>query len=195
MNNKEKNSKLLPLFIAAILLLSFNFIFTAVPEFSMEKALLIDASLKRIAQNKRPGVFLRKLIFSEIEMNSYLNLVYTKRYTPEVKYIKLKLQKNNFINGLFKVKLEGKKYGKVPSFLRDIEVEVAGKMECRNYRMRFIFNLLKVNGTSFSPEVIDEAFGAAQVNYKTKKSLFDWFHLLPGIKSLQVDEKKITIFY
>ena len=65
----------------------------------------------------------------------------------------------------------------------------------QNYRMRFNFEKLKVNGTSFSPEVLDEAFGAAQVNYKVKKSMYDWFDLMPGIKNIIVDEKKVTIFY
>ena len=73
-----------------------------------------------------------------------------------------------------------------------IEVEVSGKVQCKNYRMRFNFDKLKVNGASFSPEVLDEAFNAAQVDYKVKRSMYDWFDLMPGIKNIVVDEKKIT---
>ena len=38
-----------------------------------------------------------------------------------------------------KVYLAGKKYEKVPSFLKDIEIEFSGKLECENYRVRYIF--------------------------------------------------------
>lgn len=164
-------------------------------EFSMEKAKRLDITLKRLAKRKRKAVFLKKVTFTQEELNSYLNLIYAKRYTPEVKYVKLKLEKNNHVSGTIKVKLEGKKYEKVPSFLRDIEVETSGKVECQNYRMRFLFEELKVNGNSFSPEILDEAFTTAQSGFKIKKSMYDWFQLLPGIKSITVDYKKITIFY
>jgi hypothetical protein len=164
-------------------------------EFSRQKAKQVDFFLKRIAKQRRHKVFLRKISFSQEELNSYLNLVYIKKNTPEVKYIKLNLHKKNYVTGIIKIKLQGKKYEKVPSFLKDIEVDARGKVECDNYRMRFLFESLKVNGTSFSPEVLDEAFGAAQVDYRVQKSMYDWFDLLPGIKKIVLDEKKITIFY
>jgi hypothetical protein len=164
-------------------------------EFSWQKAKRIDDTLRYIAKNRKPRVFLKKITFNESDLNSYLNLIYRKKYTPEVKYIKLKLQKENYVSGTMKIKLEGKKYEAVPDFLKDIDVEVYGTVKCKNYRMRFNFEKLKVNGTSFSPEVLDEAFGAAQVNYKVKKSMYDWFDLMPGIKNIIVDEKKLTIFY
>jgi hypothetical protein len=167
----------------------------ALTEFSAEKAKRVDRTLKRIAMKKKHKVFLKKITFSEDELNSYLNLIYSKRYTPEVKYIKLKLKKNNYVSGTVKVKLVGKKYSSVPSFLKDIEVDLSGKIECQNYRMRYEFDNIRVNGTSFSPEVLDEAFGAAQANFKVKKSMYDWFQLMPGIKNVVVDYKKVTLFY
>lgn len=173
-----------------------SFAFAAITdEFSAEKAKRVDLTLKRIAKQKRSKVFLKKVTFSQDDLNSYLNLIYAKRYTPEVKYIKLKLDKKNAVSGTIKIKLVGKKYENVPKFLRDIEVDLSGKVECENYRMRFLFDALKVNGTSFSPEMLDEAFSAAQVNYKVKKSMFDWFNLMPGIKNVIVDYKKLTLFY
>ena len=163
--------------------------------FSWEQAKRVDLILKQITKYKKPRVFLKKISFSQDELNSYLNLIYLRKYTPEVKSIDLKLEKNNYVSGTMKVKLEGKKYKDVPAFLRDIEVETSGKVQCQNYRMRFEFDQLKINGTGFSPEVIDEAFGAAQVNYRVKKSMYDWFDLMPGIKNIIIDEKKITLFY
>jgi hypothetical protein len=180
--------------ISIFIVLCGWFVFSST-EFSWEKAKRVDETLKRVAKYKKPRVFLKKLTFSQGELNSYLNLIYRKKYTPEVKYIKLKLEKENHVSGTMKIKLVGKKYKDVPSFLKDIEVEVSGKVQCKNYRMRFNFEKLKVNGTSLSPEVLDEAFGAAQVNYKVKKSMYDWFDLMPGIKNIVVDEKKITLFY
>lgn len=164
-------------------------------EFSPEQAKRVDATLKRLAKQKRHKVFLKKITFSQDELNSYLNLIYAKRYTPEIKYIKLKLKKDNYVSGTVKVKLIGKKYEKVPSMFRDIELDLSGKVECHNYRMRYLFDTLKVNGTSFSPEVLDEAFGAAQANFKVKRSMYDWFQLMPGIKNVVVDYKKVTLYY
>ena len=182
--------------IFLIVFVTFGFFAsTSTSEFSVDKAKRMDETLKRIAKRKRNTPFLRKITFPQASLNSYLNIFYTKRYAPEVKYIKLKLEKNNFANGIMKIKLKGKKYDKVPSFLRDIEVEVSGKVECEKYRMRYVFDKLKINGNSFSPELLDEAFAAAQINSRVKKSMFDWFDLFPGIKKVIIDYKKITLFY
>lgn len=180
-----------------IVLVSFVFLgaLSEKSEFSVDKAKKVEMVLKRIAKKKRKSPYLRKISFTQEELNSYLNIFYAKKYAPEVKYIKLKLERKNHVSGEMKVKLVGKKYDNVPSFLRDIEVETSGKVQCENYRMRFIFDKLKINGTSFSPEFLDEAFGAAQVGSKVKKSMFDWFDLLPGLKKVIIDHRKITIFY
>ena len=164
-------------------------------DFSMEKAKKVDDFLKRIREKKRQAVILKKVTFTQRELNSYLNIFYLKRYAPEVKTIELNLGRQNQVSGSLTVKLTGKKYDNVPSFLRDMEVEFSGKIECENYRMRYVFDSISINGTNFAPEILDEAFSAAQSSFKLKKSIFDWFSLLPGLKNVVVDHKKITIFY
>lgn len=164
-------------------------------EFSMEKAKKIDTFFQKIAKIRGPKVFLKKKVFTQSELNAYFNLIYTKKYAPEVKYVNLKLEKNNMVSGEMRVKLTGEKYSKVPSFLKEIEVEFSGEVQCENYRMRYVFDDLYINGTAFSPEILDEAFGAAQAKLKVKKSIFDWFNFLPGIKSVVIDYKKITVLY
>lgn len=182
--------------IINIVIVLFSFvILAATSEFSVDKAKRVDQTLKRIAKKKKHSPFLRKISFSQDSLNSYLNIFYLKKYAPEVKLIKIKLEKNNQASGIMKIKLKGKKFDKVPSFLRDIEVEFSGKVECEQYRMRYLFENLKINGTGFSPELLDEAFSTAQVNAKVKKSMFDWFDLFPGIKNVIIDYKKITLFY
>ncbi|MCP5107258.1 MAG: hypothetical protein GY950_27980 [bacterium] len=180
--------------IFIILLVSFSFL-AASTEFSVDKAKRVEKTLKHIAKKRRKSPYLRKITFTQEELNSYLNIFYTKRYAPEVKLIKLKLDKDNHASGEMKILLKGKKYDKVPSFLKDIEVEFSGKVQCGQYRMRYVFDNIKINGSKFSPELLDEAFGAAQLNNRVKKSMFDWFELLPGIKSVVLDHKKITLFY
>lgn len=182
--------------IAALLvLLGFAASLAAESEFSLDKAKRVDMMIKHIAQKKRKSPFLRKVSFNEDELNSYLNLIYTKRYSPEVKYVKLKLEKNSYVKARMKIILSGEKYAKAPAFLRDIDVETSGKVECSKYRMRFLFDDIVINGKSFSPAILDEAFGAVQMSNKVKKSMYDWFQLLPGIKDVLVDEKKLTMFY
>lgn len=164
-------------------------------EFSVEKAKRVDNFLRRIRESEKPTVFLKKITFTQHELNSYINVFYLKRYSPEVKYLKLNLRKNNKVSGTMKVKLAGKKYEKVPAFLKDIDIEFSGKLECENYRVRYEFDKMEINGTLFSPEILDEAFHAAQAGIKIKKSIFDWFSLLPGLKNVVIDFKKITVYY
>jgi hypothetical protein len=180
------------LFIIIFIMFSF-YLFSA--DFSVEKAKRVDRIIKKISKKQKRSVFLRKITFSQYELNSYLNYIYIKKFTPEVKKIKLTLRKNNNISGYMKIKLIGKRYEKVPSFLKDFEIDFDGKVECENYRMRYAFDDITINGNKFSPEVLDEAFGAAQVGFDIKKSMFDWFELLPGIKNIIIDYKKITIYY
>ena len=167
----------------------------AAADFSMNKAKRIDSFLSRIAARRQPALFLKKMAFSESELNSYLNLIYTKKFAPEVTFIDLRLQDNNLVKGTLKIKMAGEKYAAVPQFLRDVEVGFSGKFECSNYHMRFAFSELVINGSRFSPDILDEAFSAAQFNSKTKKSIFDWFTLLPGLKNVQSSEKTIYFFY
>jgi hypothetical protein len=164
-------------------------------DFSIEKARRVDGFLTRIAARRQPALFLKKMAFSENELNSYLNLIYTRKYAPEVTFIELRLQDKNLVSGTIKVKLVGEKYGAVPQFLRDVEVRFSGKFECSNYHMRYVISEMVLNGSHFSPEVLDEAYGAAQFKAKTRKSIFDWFTLLPGLKNVQSSEKTIYFYY
>ncbi|MCU0236131.1 MAG: hypothetical protein MUC72_03495 [Acidobacteria bacterium] len=164
-------------------------------DFSLEKARRIDGFLTRIAARHQPALFLKKAAFSESELNSYLNLVYIRKYAPEVSFIELRLKDKNRVDGSLKVKLAGEKYSAVPQFLRDTEVRFSGKFECSNYHMRFAFSELVINGSRFSPDVLDEAYGAAQFNAKVRRSIFDWFTLLPGLKNVQSSEKTIIFYY
>ncbi len=164
-------------------------------DFSLDKAQKVDRFLARIAARRHTSLFLKKMAFSESELNSYLNLIYTRKYAPEVTAIELRLQDKNLVSGSIKAKLAGEKYSAVPQFLREMDVRFSGMFECGNYHMRFVFKELVINGSHFSPDVIDEIYGAAQFNAKVKKSMFDWFTLLPGLKSVQSSDKKIYFFY
>ena len=167
----------------------------AAADFSLEKANRIEQFLNRIANRRQPSLFLKKTAFSEIELNSYLNLIYIKKYAPEVTLIELRLRDKDQVSGSLKVKLAGEKYAAVPQFLRDVDVSFQGKFECSNYHMRYVFQELVINGSRYSPEILDEAFAAAQFNAKTRKSIFDWFTLLPGLKKVQSSEKTIYFYY
>ena len=164
-------------------------------EFSFEKAKRVDDFLNRIARLERQTLFLHKMTFSQDEFNSYLNLIYVKRYAPEVTFIDLELQEKNRVKGRLHVKLDAPQYDNIPSFLRDVDVRVNGRVECENNRTRYVFEELWVNGASFSPEVLDEVYGLAQVGAKVKSSIYDWFSLLPGLKKFTTGPKSITLYY
>jgi hypothetical protein len=167
----------------------------AAADFNLEKANKIEQFLNRIANRLQPSLFLKKTAFNESELNSYLNLIYVKKYAPEITFIELRLRDKDQVSGSVKVKLAGEKYDAVPQFLRDVDVSFQGKFECSNYHMRYVFQELVINGSIYSPEILDEAFAAAQFNAKTRKSIFDWFTLLPGLKKVQSTEKTIYFYY
>ncbi|MBN2346795.1 MAG: hypothetical protein JXO51_10445 [Candidatus Aminicenantes bacterium] len=177
------------------LILALGALAAVAGDFSPEKARKVDGFMARIAAPRSPSLFLKKASFSESELNSYLNLIYIRKYAPEVTLIDLRLKDENHVDGRLKFKLEGEKYALVPQFLRDAEVRFRGRFECSHYHMRFVFSELVINGSHFSPNVLDEAYGVAQFNAKVKKSIFDWFNLLPGLKSIQGSEKTIHFFY
>ena len=164
-------------------------------DFSLDKAKRIELFLNRIAVRRQPSLFLKKAAFSEMELNSYLNLIYVKKYAPEVTFIQLRLLDKDEVSGSLKVKLADEKYAAVPQFLRNVDVSFQGKFECNNYHMRYVFRELVINGSHYAPEILDEAFSAAQFNAKTRKSIFDWFTLLPGLKKVQSAEKTIYFYY
>lgn len=176
-----------------LLFAALSALFTA--DFSMDKAKRIEQFLNRIAIRRQPSLFLKKATFSEMELNSYLNLLYVKKYAPEVTFIDLRLHDKDEVSGTIKIKFSGEKYAAVPQFLRDVEIAFRGRFECSHYHMRYLFKELVINGSPYAPEIIDEAFNAAQFNAKTKKSIFDWFTLLPGLKKVQCSEKTIHFFY
>lgn len=163
-------------------------------EFSADKGRRIENFLQRIARAKK-SVFLRKVTFNQDDLNAYLNIFYARKYAPEAKYIKLQLGKENYVSGTVKVELSEKKYKDIPDFFRDFEVDFSGTIESEKSRMRFVLETLKINGTGFSPEILDETFGLVQGNVDVKTSIFDWFNLLPGVKKVSVDEEKITFYY
>ena len=107
---------------------------------------------------------MKKKSFDQRTLNSYFNLVYVKKYAPEVKHINLKLDKNNYVSGSLKVILTGKKFEKVPSFLRKVDIQFSGKVECQNYRMRYSFDeSLFCEGNHLRRSGHDLPFGAIAI--------------------------------
>ncbi len=163
--------------------------------YAPEQGKRIDSFLARIGARRSGALFLRRATFSQTELNAYLNCFYNKKYAPELSAIELDLKDDNRLSGTARVLLKGKRYDTVPAFLRDIEVRFAGRFEAANTRMRFLVEELVVNGAHLSPEVLDEAYSAAQGKAKVKKSIFDWFTLLPGLKGLSCSRGKVTFLY
>ncbi len=164
-------------------------------KYSEEEARKLDGFMKRMMKKRNRSVYMKKKAFTESELNSYLNLIYLKKYVPEIKTISIALEKKNRVEGEISLLFKGEKYKALPSFLKEFDVEFSGTLECSNYRVRFIFDDLKVNGATFSPDLLDQAFSATQSSNKVKKSMYDWFAMVPGIKSVKIDKGSLTVFY
>jgi len=167
-------------------------------EFNINQAKRVNTILNSIAKQRhlrREAVVLKSISFSEDEFNSYLNTIYCPKFIPEVEYFKIELYEENQVEARARIELPEDKYPKIPAFFRSFTLQTSGQIFSRDYRMRYQMDALKINQTGFSPEVLDETFGAFQSGYQVKKSLFDWFHLLPGIKKVTTEYQKITFYY
>lgn len=160
-----------------------------------QKALQLDQFLKKIAKENRPRVYLRRKSFDQTTVNSYLQFVYLPRFAREIKEAHLVFKKDNWVAGKISIRLSDSKYQKLPGFLKEMDLDLSGIIESRPEQMRFQIKELKLNGTSFSPEILDEAFSTFQGGHKIKRSIFDWFTLLPGIKRIGCDEGTLIVFY
>lgn len=180
-----------------ICVLAFLLISAAVSGSShtMEDARKIDRFLTRIAGEPHKRVVLRKVTFTQEELNAYLNRIYIPRFAKEVSRLELQLQNENVVSGAMDVRLEGDRFKGLPSFLRDFNLRFEGHLESKNRRMRYLFKDIRINGTRFAPEVLDEAFASAQTGFRVQKSIFDWFTLLPGLKKVAVESGRITLYY
>ncbi len=183
------------LLILTIFTLLPHILMSADTHHDMEKAKQMDLFLKKIAEDSRPRVFLRRKSVDQSTVNSYLSLIYLPRYAREVKEAQLSFHKDNWVSGRISIRLAGEKYRHLPGFLKEMDLEMSGIIESRPEQMRFQIKELKLNSTTFSPEILDEAFSTFQGGNKVKRSIFDWFTLLPGIKRISSDEGSLTIFY
>ena len=182
-------------FLLFVLLFTQIDLFCVSKQLDEQKASQVDLFLKKIAKDQKPRIYLRRKTFDAASINSYLAKFYLPRYAREVKEATLIFEKDNWVSGTIKIQLNGPKYQKIPGFLKDMSLEVRGIIESRPEQMRFIINDLKLNNTSFSPEILDEAFSSFQGGNKIKRSIFDWFTLLPGIKRIGCDADTLIIFY
>lgn len=167
-------------------------------EFSINQARRVNGILNAIAQNRhlRQNTPVMKTVsFSQQELNAYINKIYCPKFIPEVQYFKISLYPENRVEAEADIELSEKKYPRIPAFFRSFHLKTVGDIYSREYRMRFDMETLEINGTGFSPEVLDETFGAFQSGYSVKRSLFDWFTLLPGIKKIATEYQKIIFYY
>jgi hypothetical protein len=185
--------------IAIIILLGFVFTFTMLSEdLSIIKAQRVNKILNKISKGRHlrlKSIVMKEVSFTQEEFNSYMNKIYLPKFFPEAKELNIEFFSDNIMKVQVKVEMKGEKYKKIPSLFKKFELETEGTIFSKKYQMRYEFKTLKINGTSFSPDLLDEAASTFQSGYKVKKSLFDWFQLLPGIKKVSAAYKKITFYY
>ncbi len=155
----------------------------------------VAAFFERISGPRSESPFLRQATFSEIEFNSYFNLIHIPLQLPELRYLEMSFSPGNRISGRLQVELQADSYRLLPSGLRNARVEFSGLFECQAYQGRFILDELKVNGAAFSPNLLDELIQLVQSGKTKKKSLFDWYPLLPGLKQVKTGQASVTLFY
>ncbi len=182
--------------------ITFTFSLTAIIFVSFAQHLVspqakeIELFLNKLRQSQAgQSPFLKEKSFTENDFNLYLQQIYIKNETPEVKEIKIDFTGKNSIFARLRIELDAVRYPKLPANLLKTTVEIASKIESNNGKMRLKPESIIINKISFSPQLLDQTLELAQSGKEKKSSIYDWFKLLPGIKKIEIDKGKITFYY
>jgi hypothetical protein len=187
-------SKVIP---GLILLAAASLVLSALSETGPSRAVRdIDAFMEKMRAAPRSAViFLKQRSFSEELFNLYLNQIYIKKEIPEVKQISMKFLENGYLQVDLRMELEPAKFSKVPAAFLKPRIEMKTTVESSNGKMRLKPSSIHLNGVPFSPELLNELLALAQSGRATKRSLYDWFELFPGIRKIEVEKARIIFFY
>ena len=146
------------------------------------------------AKNDNPRGQWRSIEVTESELNSYFAYRIESEKEEIMKKLKLKILKNNRIEGHVFLNLRGQN---LPDFLRpEMNIYFAGRVEVKDGKARIVIRRLYLEDQPVLPEIFDVIiFLAAKIQNTQTTSIYDWYDLPFGIKDIKSQSGKAIFFY
>jgi hypothetical protein len=168
----------------------------AVPTDSLQEAKRVVQALDNIHEESlaRANAPLKKMDFTESELNSYIAYRIASEKEEVMKELRLKLFEQNRIEGKIFVDLSGQK---LPFLLKpQMNLYFEGNFEVQNGHIRLDFKKLFLEERQVPLMLLDLIiYVAAKLGKTEPTSINDWYELPVGIKDMQTGPGRVTISY
>ena len=136
----------------------------------------------------------RKMDFTESEFNSYIAYRIAAEKANVMKELHLKILDRNRIEGKIFIDLKGQK---LPALLKpEMNLYFAGVLATRPGEARLDFEKLFLDDQQVPLMLLDlVVYVAVKLGKSDPVSLHDWYALPPGIKEIQTEAGKISVYY
>ena len=165
-------------------------------EYSVEEALKVLRLIEKVHKEqigKREGD-LRTVFVTESELNSYIAYRIEVEQEDIMKELRLKLMKNNRVEGKVVIDLRGQD---LPKFLPPrMTFFLGGKLEVDREWVRLNLKDLFLENLRIQPEILDLViFIGSKIQNTEPFSLEDWIELPYGIKDIKTQERGVLFYY
>jgi len=178
------------------LFLSFSIFSSGIQDYSIPEALKVLKTIEKIQREQSRGNkgFLRKIVITESEFNSYIAYRIETEKEEIMKEFRLKLFKENEIEGKVLIDLRGQK---IPKFLRpQMTIYFGGKLEVENGMVRFDIKDLFLENQRVNLAIINFIIRIiAKIENTEAWSINDWYKLPYGIKDIRINRREVIFYY
>jgi len=189
--------KFAPKIFLSVFLLIATFIFLyGLSDYSLREALkvlrLIDKIQKEQLEKREDE--LRNVTVTEKELNSYFAYRIETEKEEVMKELRLKLFKDNRIEGKIFIDLSGQK---IPKFLGPhMNFYLGGRLEVEDGKVRLVLKELFLENQPVQPMILDLIiYIASKISNTEASSMNDWYELPYGIKDIKTQQGKATFYY
>ena len=184
------------LFVSFSISISFLVFSFEESNYSLKEALKVLSLIEKIQaeQLEKGKNELRKIIVTESELNSYIAYRIEIEQEEIMKELRLKLFKENKIEGKILIDLRGQK---LPKLLRpQMNLYFGAKVEVKDVYVRIAIKELFLEDQAIQPMILDLIiYISAKLDGVEPTSINDWYELPYGIKNIEIQRGKATFYY
>ena len=164
--------------------------------YSLQEALKVLSLIEKIQieQLEKEKDDLRKIVVTESELNSYIAYRIETEKEEVMKELRLKLFKENKIEGKILIDLRGQK---LPKLLQpQMNLYFGARVEVKDGNVRIAIKELFLEEQAIQPMILDLIiYISAKLDGVEPSSINDWYELPYGIKNIETQRGKATFYY
>jgi len=164
--------------------------------YSIQEALKVLHLLTKINNSQDHGnpSALRKAVITESELNSYIAFRIDTEREEVMKELRLRLLKNNRVEGKLFIDLEGKS---IPKILKpQMTFYFMGELQVENGLVRFNIKKLFLEEQPVPVLLLDTViFVAFKMGKLESSSINNWYELPYGIENIEVIQGQVIMYY